>query len=112
MLRSREFVMKDAYSFDSSEEGLEESYWNMFRAYQSVFKRCGLDFRAVEADAGAIGGKGGTHEFMALSDVGEDTIAYSDASILRPILKWQRLQTVMKSRPGRKRPWRRWIPRR
>ncbi|RKD75342.1 prolyl-tRNA synthetase [Sinobaca qinghaiensis] len=80
VLRSREFVMKDAYSFDSSEEGLEESYWNMFRAYQSVFKRCGLDFRAVEADAGAIGGKGGTHEFMALSDVGEDTIAYSDAS--------------------------------
>lgn len=80
VLRSREFVMKDAYSFDSSEEGLEESYWNMFRAYQSVFKRCGLDFRPVEADAGAIGGKGGTHEFMALSDVGEDTIAYSDAS--------------------------------
>ncbi|MFC5712114.1 proline--tRNA ligase [Thalassorhabdus alkalitolerans] len=80
VLRSREFIMKDAYSFDASKEGLDQSYQAMYEAYEKIFSRCGLDFRAVEADAGAIGGKGGTHEFMVLSDVGEDTIAYSDSS--------------------------------
>ncbi|MFZ4454188.1 proline--tRNA ligase [Salibacterium aidingense] len=80
VLRSREFIMKDAYSFDADEESLAESYDSMYQAYSNIFKRCGLDFRAVQADAGAIGGKGGTHEFMVLSDVGEDTIAYSDSS--------------------------------
>ncbi|MDQ0299168.1 prolyl-tRNA synthetase [Salibacterium salarium] len=80
VLRSREFIMKDAYSFDSDQESLSNSYNSMYEAYTNIFKRCGLDFRAVQADAGAIGGKGGTHEFMVLSDVGEDTIAYSDGS--------------------------------
>ncbi|EGL83721.1 Prolyl-tRNA synthetase [Caldalkalibacillus thermarum TA2.A1] len=78
VLRAREFIMKDAYSFDTSPEGLDESYRKMYEAYQSIFSRCGLNFRAVEADSGAIGGTG-THEFMVLSDVGEDTIAYCDS---------------------------------
>ncbi len=75
VIRAREFVMKDAYSFDIDRDGLDRSYKAMYDAYNSIFTRCGLDFRPVEADAGAIGGKG-THEFMALSDIGEDTIAY------------------------------------
>ncbi|WP_096435373.1 proline--tRNA ligase [Alteribacter populi] len=79
ILRSREFLMKDAYSFDTSFEGLDESYEKMYQAYSNVFTRCGLDFRAVVADSGAMGGKD-THEFMVLSDIGEDTIAYSDTS--------------------------------
>lgn len=74
LLRGREFVMKDAYSFDMDWEGLDKSYWSMYNAYTQIFSRCGLDFRPVEADAGAIGGEGGTHEFMALADIGEDTI--------------------------------------
>ncbi|MBB6449274.1 prolyl-tRNA synthetase [Geomicrobium halophilum] len=80
LLRGREFIMKDAYSFEPSEEALDRTYNVMYEAYTNIFKRCGLDFRAVEADAGAIGGTGGTHEFMALADIGEDTIAYSDQS--------------------------------
>ncbi|BCJ85299.1 proline--tRNA ligase [Effusibacillus dendaii] len=75
LLRGREFLMKDAYSFDADWEGLNKSYWAMYEAYNRIFTRCGLNFRAVEADAGAIGGEGGTHEFMALADIGEDTIA-------------------------------------
>ncbi|AMA72703.1 MULTISPECIES: proline--tRNA ligase [Aneurinibacillus] len=75
VIRSREFIMKDAYSFDVSREGLDKSYQSMYDAYTRIFTRAGLTFRAVEADAGAIGGKG-THEFMALSEIGEDTIAY------------------------------------
>lgn len=79
VLRSREFIMKDAYSFNSSEESLDESYQSMYDAYTAIFTRCGLNFRAVEADSGAIGGTD-THEFMVLSEIGEDTIAYSDSS--------------------------------
>ncbi|KQO12418.1 proline--tRNA ligase [Paenibacillus sp. Leaf72] len=79
LLRSREFLMKDAYSFDTDWEGLDASYWKMYRAYERIFNRCGVNFRAVEADAGAIGGEGGTHEFMALADIGEDTIAVCDS---------------------------------
>lgn len=79
VLRSREFMMKDAYSFDTNYEGLDESYKAMYEAYQRIFTRCGLDFRAVEADSGTIGGTD-THEFMVLSEIGEDTIAYSDRS--------------------------------
>ncbi|RNA69556.1 proline--tRNA ligase [Alteribacter keqinensis] len=79
ILRSREFLMKDAYSFDKDFEGLDESYRKMYDAYTNVFTRCGLDFRAVVADSGAMGGKD-THEFMVLSDIGEDTIAYSNES--------------------------------
>lgn len=79
LLRGREFMMKDAYSFHTSKESLDETYNNMYEAYANIFRRCGLNFRAVIADSGAIGGKD-THEFMVLSDIGEDTIAYSDAS--------------------------------
>jgi len=79
LLRGREFIMKDAYSFHSSAESLDERYNMMYEAYKNIFTRCGLDFRPVIADSGAIGGKD-THEFMALADVGEDTIAYSDTS--------------------------------
>ncbi|WP_159887338.1 proline--tRNA ligase [Paenibacillus puerhi] len=75
LLRSREFLMKDAYSFDTDWDGLDATYRSMYGAYQRIFERCGLQVRAVEADAGAIGGEGGSHEFMALADIGEDTIA-------------------------------------
>ncbi len=79
LLRGREFIMKDAYSFHSSSESLDEVYNALFKGYSNVFTRCGLNFRAVIADSGAMGGKD-THEFMVLSEVGEDTIAYSDTS--------------------------------
>ena len=79
LLRGREFIMKDAYSFHASRESLDATYEDMYRAYSNIFTRLGLNFRAVIADAGSIGGKG-THEFMVLSDIGEDTIAYSDSS--------------------------------
>ncbi|OEH92322.1 proline--tRNA ligase [Bacillus solimangrovi] len=79
LLRGREFTMKDAYSFHATKESLDEMYEKMYTAYSNVFERCGLNFRPVIADSGAMGGKD-THEFMALSDVGEDTIAYSDIS--------------------------------
>jgi prolyl-tRNA synthetase len=79
LLRGREFIMKDAYSFHASEESLDEKYQDMKQAYTNIFTRLGLNFRSVIADAGAIGGTG-THEFMALSEIGEDTIAYSDSS--------------------------------
>lgn len=76
LIRCREFIMKDAYSFDTTQEGLDKSFQAMFDAYTRIFKRVGLNFRAVEADAGSIGGTG-TYEFMALCEIGEDTIAYS-----------------------------------
>ena len=79
LLRGREFIMKDAYSFHTSDDSLHDVYEKMYVAYTNIFKRCGLDFRAVLADPGAIGGKE-TQEFMALSEIGEDTIAYSDSS--------------------------------
>ncbi|MEI2378024.1 proline--tRNA ligase [Priestia megaterium] len=79
LLRGREFIMKDAYSFHASQESLDEVYDKMFAAYSRIFERCGLNFRAVIADSGAMGGKD-THEFMVLSEIGEDTIAYSNTS--------------------------------
>ncbi|WP_147802320.1 proline--tRNA ligase [Alkalicoccus halolimnae] len=79
VLRGREFLMKDAYSFDLDFAGLDKSYQQMYDAYTKIFTRLNLNFRAVVADSGAMGGKD-THEFMVLSDVGEDTIAYSDES--------------------------------
>lgn len=77
LMRGREFVMKDLYSFDRDEEGLEVSYRVMYDAYTRIFNRCGLTFRPVEADGGAIGG-GYTHEFMVLAENGEATIVYCD----------------------------------
>jgi prolyl-tRNA synthetase len=77
LMRSREFIMKDAYSFDKDTEGLDKSYDDMYKAYERIFTRCGLTFRPVEADTGAIGGSN-SHEFTALSEVGESEIAYCD----------------------------------
>ncbi len=73
VMRAREFIMKDAYSFDIDEEGANRSYERMYVAYEAIFRRCGLKFRAVEADTGPIGGSF-SHEFMVLSDTGEDDI--------------------------------------
>lgn len=78
LMRSREFIMKDAYSFDLDEAGLDKSYQDMYDAYTKVFTRCGLTFRPVEADSGAIGGSN-SHEFTALSEVGESEIAYCES---------------------------------
>ncbi len=78
LMRCREFIMKDLYSFDRDEEGLDISYKKMHTAYTNVFSRCGLTFRPVEADSGAIGGSG-SHEFMALSEVGESQILFCNA---------------------------------
>ena len=78
VIRSREFVMKDAYSFDLDEKGLDESYKKMYDAYNRIFTRLGLDFTVVDADSGAMGGSG-SQEFMVKSPVGEDGIAYCDA---------------------------------
>ena len=78
LMRSREFIMKDAYSFDKDQEGLDKSYDDMYDAYTRIFTRCGLTFRPVEADSGAIGGNA-SHEFTALSEVGESDIAYCES---------------------------------
>ncbi len=73
LMRGREFIMKDAYSFDVSDEMAETTYKKMYEAYSKIFSRCGLKFRAVEADSGTIGGSF-SHEFMVLAETGEDTI--------------------------------------
>ena len=78
LMRSREFIMKDAYSFDKDQEGLDKSYDDMYDTYTRIFTRCGLTFRPVEADSGAIGGNA-SHEFTALSEVGESDIAYCES---------------------------------
>ena len=75
LMRSRDFIMKDAYSFDRDEAGLDVSYKTMYDAYTNVFNRCGLTFRPVEADSGAIGGSG-SHEFMVIAESGEAEIVY------------------------------------
>ena len=77
LMRGREFIMKDAYSFDVDEKGLEASYQNMYETYKRIFDRLGINYKIVLADTGAIGGNG-SHQFMALSDVGESTIVYCD----------------------------------
>jgi prolyl-tRNA synthetase len=75
VMRCREFGMKDAYSFDTDEAGAEKSYEKMFTAYNNIFRRCGLNFRPVEADSGSIGGSF-SHEFMVMADSGEDSIVF------------------------------------
>ena len=79
VMRSREFIMKDAYSFHLTQECLQTTYDRMHLAYSNIFSRLGLDFRAVLADTGSIGGSG-SHEFHVLADSGEDAIAFSDVS--------------------------------
>jgi prolyl-tRNA synthetase len=77
LMRGREFIMKDAYSFSADQESLQNTYDDMYRAYSRIFTRAGLDFRAVEAASGLIGGKV-SQEFMVLAESGEDTILYCD----------------------------------
>lgn len=77
LLRGREFIMKDAYSFHVDKESLDVTYNDMYQAYSKIFSRVNLNYRAVEADSGAIGGSH-THEFMALADIGEDTIVFTE----------------------------------
>ncbi|MCG2838785.1 proline--tRNA ligase [Photobacterium sp. WH77] len=79
VMRSREFIMKDAYSFHLDKDSLQDTYNDMYRAYSNVFSRMGLDFRAVLADTGSIGGSG-SHEFHVLAESGEDLIAFSTES--------------------------------
>jgi len=79
LMRGREFIMKDAYSFHADEESLKETYRAMDQAYRNMLRRCGLAFRAVEADSGAIGGSG-SQEFMVLADAGEDEVLYTEDS--------------------------------
>src|SRR6476619_7275 len=77
LMRGREFIMKDAYSFDKDEAGARLNYQKMDDAYHRIFARCGLNFRAVEADTGLIGGTS-SHEFMVLADTGEESVVYTD----------------------------------
>jgi prolyl-tRNA synthetase len=77
LMRSREFIMKDGYSFHTDEESLNKTYQDMYQAYSNMLRRAGLAFRAVEADSGAIGGSGST-EFMVLADAGEDEVLYTE----------------------------------
>lgn len=78
LMRGREFIMKDAYSFDLDDAGADKAYSKMYQAYRNIFNRCGLKFRAVEADSGAIGGSF-SHEFMVLAESGEDAIVSCSA---------------------------------
>jgi prolyl-tRNA synthetase len=77
LMRGREFIMKDAYSFDADEAGMKVSYQKMNQAYHNILRRSGLEFRAVDADSGAIGGSG-SQEFMVLAEAGEDEILYTE----------------------------------
>ena len=86
LMRGREFIMKDAYSFDLDEKGLDLSYQNMYKAYCNIFDRLNINYKIVLADTGAIGGTG-SHQFMALSDVGESDIAYCECGYAADIEK-------------------------
>ncbi|WP_456397304.1 proline--tRNA ligase [Desulfurobacterium sp.] len=77
LMRCREFIMKDAYSFHISDKDAEREYWNMYETYSRIFKRMGLEFKAVEADTGEIGGKF-SHEFMVIADTGEGKLVYCE----------------------------------
>jgi len=77
VLRSREFIMKDAYSFHATVESLDKEYWNMYETYKRIFKRCGLDYVIVEAETGEMGGSG-SHQFTIPCDSGEDVIVYTE----------------------------------
>lgn len=77
VLRSREFIMKDAYSFHADDESLDKEYWNMYAAYERIFKRCGINYVIVNAETGEMGGSG-SHQFTAPSENGEDVIVYTE----------------------------------
>ena len=99
IMRAREFIMKDAYSFDMDEKGVDESYQKMVEAYTRIFTRCGLKFRAVEAETGLIGGSF-SHEFMVLAETGEETIvSCTRCSYAANIEKAEFRRTPAKSSP-------------
>ncbi|HYH04792.1 MAG TPA: proline--tRNA ligase [Bacillota bacterium] len=101
LMRGREFIMKDMYSFDVDESGLEESYQAMFRAYNRIFSRCGLQFRPVEADSGAIGGNA-SQEFMVLAENGEALIVYCDTCNYAANIEKATSQIVMEGKATEK----------
>ena len=97
LLRGREFVMKDGYSFHADKESLDKTFNDMGNAYRNIFNRVGLTFREIIADSGTMGGKD-SHEFMAITPIGEDTVVYSDSSdYAANIEKAKNLRTVKKS---------------
>lgn len=97
LLRGREFIMKDGYSFHADRESLDQVFNDMGNAYRNIFKRAGLTFREIIADSGTMGGKD-SHEFMAIAPIGEDTVVYSDSSdYAANIEKATNLRTVQKS---------------
>ncbi|MFO8033241.1 MAG: proline--tRNA ligase [Desulfohalobiaceae bacterium] len=98
LMRCREFIMKDAYSFDVDQTACQESYSRMFQAYQNIFSSQGLSFRAVEADSGPIGGSR-SHEFMVLAETGEDTIAVCTSCGYAANLEKARVQSPQNNKP-------------
>jgi prolyl-tRNA synthetase len=96
VMRAREFVMKDSYSFHADRASLEQTYEVMYQTYSRIFTRLGLKFRAVAADTGAIGGSG-SHEFHVLADSGEDAIAFCPASLTRACAHWNVLAVLVRS---------------
>jgi prolyl-tRNA synthetase len=99
LMRGREFIMKDAYSFHADQASLQETYDRMHQAYCNVFTRLGLNFRPVQADTGSIGGTG-SHEFHVLADSGEDDIAFSDTSDYAANIEKAEALPREKSRPA------------
>lgn len=104
VMRGREFIMKDAYSFHIDHESLEQTYADMYDAYSRIFTRLGLDFRPVEADTGAIGGNH-SHEFQVLADAGEDTIVFSDKSSYAANIEMAEALPPTEKRPEAKDPY-------
>ena len=98
IMRAREFLMKDAYSFHIDQASLQETYDCMYQTYSNIFSRCGLDFRAVQADTGSIGGTA-SHEFHVLADTGEDAIAFSTGSNYAANLELAEAVAPSESRP-------------
>ena len=99
LIRGREFIMKDAYSFDVDEAGAERTYAAMFEAYSRIFRRCGLTFKAVEADTGPIGGSF-SHEFMVLADTGEDLLASCTSCAYAANLEKAEVPPLLLPNPG------------
>ncbi|MBU1692615.1 MAG: proline--tRNA ligase [Verrucomicrobia bacterium] len=97
LMRAKEFIMKDAYSFDADDAGADESYRKMYDAYQRIFRRCGLRTKIVEADTGAMGGSS-SHEFMVLADAGEDGLVECDTCSYAANL--ERAESVLRAPPA------------
>ena len=111
LMRGREFTMKDAYSFDRDEAGAQRSYDTMYAAYMRIFSRLGLEFRAVAADTGSIGGTR-SHEFQVIAETGEDLLVYNSDSNTPPTSSWPRRPTCTRCAARPASPWPKWPPRR